>query len=66
MKALKTTIAFALCIFALPALASDGNDNKEIRKEKRRFTKEVRAMKGAKNHKAKGNDNVAVAKGKFK
>ncbi len=65
MKALKTIIALTLCIFALPALAGDGNDNKEIRKEKRRFTKEVRSMKGAKNYKEKRNVEIKVAKGKF-
>lgn len=67
MKAFKTTIALLLCLVAIPAFAGNGDDKKEIRKEKKRFTKEVRLMKEAKNHKPTSKNEVAfnVAKGKF-
>lgn len=60
MKNLKIAIALSACLFALPTFAN-GEKGKELRKEKKRFTKEVRAMKEAKNHPT----GQEVAYGKF-
>ncbi len=51
MKMLKTSLVLTLCLFALPTLAKD-TTNKELRKEKRRFTKKVRAVKAAQKEKS--------------
>jgi hypothetical protein len=49
MKFAKTTLILATLLFAMPALAKDKLD-KELKKEKKRFTKEIRANKKAKIH----------------
>ena len=71
---LKTTLALTLCLLALPSLAKDGDDKKneksantsiemsakDIRQEKRRFTKVVRSMKQAKNNKENKEGYIAA------
>ncbi len=70
MKTFKTLIAIALCVLTVPAFAGEGDDKdekKEIRKEKKHFTKKVRSMREAKNYKPSSKDDLAfgIAKGKF-
>ena len=78
MKMLKTMFALTLCLLALPSLAKDGDHKKngksasastemsakDIRQEKRRFTKVVRSMDAAKNNK-ENKDGYVAAYGKF-
>jgi hypothetical protein len=60
MKSLKIIFALSFCLFALPTFAN-GEKEKSIRKEKKRFQKEVRSMKEAKNHPS----GQEIAYGKF-
>ena len=60
MKFAKTTLLLATLIFAMPALAKDKLD-KELRKEKKRLSKEIQEYKKAKME----NSTYKVRRSKF-
>lgn len=59
MKIFKITLILFLCLFTRPAMANDIS-KKELRKEKKRLTKKIRAEKDSQK------ENQTVLRGKWR